>query len=90
MNEPAIFYSEKHLKEVFDQLEEYRNQNLDIRSFFEFCGLVQGIPNNEEDYRSFYHNYRGERIRHDKVHNLRRLKNWSRAAGFCCSPGLPM
>lgn len=70
MNEPAIFYSEKHLKEVFDQLEEYRNQNLDIRSFFEFCGLVQGIPNNEEDYRSFYHNYRGERIRHDKVHNL--------------------
>lgn len=70
MNEPAIFYSEKHLKKVFEQLEEYRGQNLDICSFFEFCGLVQGISNNEEDYRSFYHNYRGERIRHDRVHNL--------------------
>lgn len=71
MNEPAIFYSEKRLKKVFDKIDEYKNmENLDIHSFFDFTGLVGSIANNEEDYRSFYHNYRGQCIRHDKVHNL--------------------
>jgi len=70
MNEPAIFYSEKHLEEVFEQIEEYRKENLDVDSFFRFTGMVAGIANNRKDYKEFYHNYRGERIRHDKVHNL--------------------
>lgn len=70
MNEPAIFYSEKHLKEVFEKLEEYRAMNLDVDSFFEFKDTVSSISNSVEDYRSFYHNYRGRKIRHDKVHNL--------------------
>lgn len=71
MNEPALFYSEKRLEEVFDKIEDYRKQkNLDINSFFAFKDLVAGLSNNPEDYRSFYHNYRGQRIRHDKVHNL--------------------
>lgn len=70
MNEPAIFYSEKHMKEVFEKIEEYRTKNLDVDSFFAFTGMVAGIANNEEDFRSFYHNYRGQRIRHDRVHNL--------------------
>ena len=70
MNEPAIFYSEDHLNEVFEKLEGYRGKNLDIRSFFAFKDLVGSIDNNPADYRSFYHNYHGKRIRHDKVHNL--------------------
>lgn len=70
MNEPAIFYSERRLKETFDKLEEYRDINLDVKSFFAFKDMVAGLEKNPEDYRSFYHNYRGERIRHDKVHNL--------------------
>lgn len=70
MNEPAIFYSEDHLKEVFEKLGDYQNQNLDVHTFFEFQDLVGGIANNEEDYRSFYHHYKGQTIRHDKVHNL--------------------
>jgi len=70
MNEPAIFYSEDHLNEVFDQLEEYKDKNLDVNTFFEFQDLVRSIANNPEDYRSFYHQYKGEKIRHDKVHNL--------------------
>ena len=70
MNEPAIFYSEKRLKKVFDRLEQYREKNLDLGSFFEFQNLVGTLSKNPEDYRSFYHNYRGQRIRHDKVHNL--------------------
>ena len=34
MNEPAIFYTEDHLKEVFEKIHEYENQNLDINTFF--------------------------------------------------------
>ncbi len=70
MNEPAIFYSEKRLKKVFSQLERYRNMNLDVNTFFELQDLVATISKNPEDYASFYHNYKGKKIRHDKVHNL--------------------
>ena len=70
MNEPAIFYSEKRLKKVFEKLAEYREKNLDIRTFFEMTGLVSTISNNKEDYASFYHNYKGQKYCHDKVHNL--------------------
>ena len=70
MNEPAIFYTEDHLKEVFSQIESYRGQNLDIHSFFEFKDLVATIDNNPEDYRRFVHDFNGQKIRHDLVHNL--------------------
>ena len=70
MNEPAIFYSEKRLKKVFQKIVEYRNMNLDVNTFFAFQDLVTTISKNPEDYRSFYHSYRGQRIRHDRVHNL--------------------
>ena len=70
MNEPAIFYSEKHLKEVFEKMEDYKKMNLDVNTFFEMTGMIGGICNNPEDYASFYHNYKGRRYRHDQVHNL--------------------
>ncbi|MGN0240893.1 MAG: TIM-barrel domain-containing protein, partial [Candidatus Weimeria sp.] len=70
MNEPAIFYSDDHLKEVFRKIEDYKGKNLDINTFFEFKSLVGSIDNNPVDYRSFYHNFHGKNIRHDKVHNL--------------------
>ncbi|MDO4323333.1 MAG: glycoside hydrolase family 31 protein [Lachnospiraceae bacterium] len=70
MNEPAIFYSERRLRMVFDKIEEYRTMNLDVKTFFEFKDLVASLEKNPEDYRSFYHNYRGQSIRHDRVHNL--------------------
>lgn len=70
MNEPAIFYSEKRLKEVFEKLDEYKQKNLSIDTFFKFRDLAPSLCNNEEDYRSFYHDYNGQKIRHDKVHNL--------------------
>ncbi len=80
MNEPAIFYSEDHLKEVFKEIEAYKGRNLDIVSFFAFKDLVGSIDNNPKDYQSFYHNYKGQRVRHDKVHNLYGY-NMTRAAG---------
>lgn len=71
MNEPALFYSEKRLREVFEKTEEYRQQeNLDLNSFFAFREMVAGLSNHPEDYKSFYHNFRGQRVRHDRVHNL--------------------
>ena len=74
MNEPAIFYSEKHLKEVFEKIDEYKGKNLDIQSFFDFKGIVEGLSNNLGDYERFYHRATqpdGEIIvRHDHVHNL--------------------
>ncbi len=80
MNEPAIFYTEDHLKEVFEEIENYKDKNLDIDSFFAFKELVGSIDNNPEDYKRFYHNYHGEKIRHDKVHNIFGY-NMTKAAG---------
>ncbi len=70
MNEPAIFYSRKHLNEVFDEIDSLREENLDLDKFFHFKGLIEGINNNLCDYRSFYHNYKGQKYLHDDVHNL--------------------
>ena len=70
MNEPAIFYTEDHLKEVFEELDEVKGKELDIWGFFGFKGLLKSISNNPEDYRRFYHEFDGIRVRHDKVHNL--------------------
>ena len=80
MNEPSIFYTEDRLNEVMQKLEDYKGKNLDLHSFFEFQGLVSGLSNNEEDYKAFYHNMDGVRIRHDKVHNLYGY-NMTRARG---------
>lgn len=80
MNEPAIFYSEDHLNEVFDKIDDYKSMNLDVNTFFEFKDMVIGIANNTDDYKRFYHSYKGETIRHDKVHNLFGY-NMTRAAG---------
>ena len=79
MNEPAIFYSEKNLKKVFEELMEMRDKNLDLNSFFYMKDLVVGLSNNPEDYRSFYHNMDGVKVRHDQVHNLYGF-NMTRAA----------
>ena len=70
MNEPALFYSEKHLEEVFEQLDHYKTNELDINSFFEMQNLIGSLANNEDDYKLFYHNYNGHILRHDKVHNI--------------------
>ncbi len=70
MNEPALFYGEDNLKEVFKKLEDYSRQELNLHSFFGMKNMVLGLSNRKEDYESFYHEYRGERVRHDKVHNL--------------------
>ena len=49
-------------------------------SGFVLGAKVKGLANNPEDYKRFYHNVNGQKIRHDKVHNLFGY-NMTRAAG---------
>lgn len=70
MNEPALFYSDKSLKAVFEKLHEYDGKDIDLQDLWAFQGMVNSLANNPEDYRSFYHNVDGKMVRHDKVHNL--------------------
>lgn len=71
MNEPALFYTPERLDEVLDQMTELRKKdNLVQDEFFALIGSVMGLMNNAEDYKTFYHTLDGERVRHDRVHNL--------------------
>ena len=80
MNEPAIFYTEDRLKEVLDKIDDYKDRNLDMNDFGEMTALVGSLSNNTEDYTRFYHNIQGEKVSHDRVHNLFGY-NMTRAAG---------
>ncbi|CUN41386.1 Alpha-xylosidase [Faecalibacterium prausnitzii] len=72
MNEPALFYSPDRLKAFFDSMAEMSKMpNIEQEDFFEkVVGGVMGLMNSPEDYASFYHEVNGQRIRHDRVHNL--------------------
>lgn len=80
MNEPSIFYTEDRLKSVLEELDTYKGKNLDLDSFFAFQELVTGLSGNAEDYKEFYHDMDGIKIRHDRVHNLFGY-NMTKAAG---------
>ncbi|MCI9546645.1 MAG: alpha-glucosidase [Lachnospiraceae bacterium] len=70
MNEPAIFYSEKNMQKVMDELLALKGKNIDLHGFFHMRDILLGLSNNPEDYKSFYHDMDGVKIRHDKVHNI--------------------
>lgn len=80
MNEPAIFYSEKNLEAVMKKIQKMDNRDMDMWEVFGFRDLVNGLANNADDYKSFYHNMDGKKVCHDKVHNLYGY-NMTRAAG---------
>ncbi|MBE5802049.1 MAG: alpha-glucosidase [Clostridiales bacterium] len=70
MNEPALFYSENGLKAAHEELNRLLTTNIGLDAFFHLKDVVLGMANNRDDYRSFYHQHHGKRMRHDKVHNL--------------------
>ena len=79
MNEPAIFYS----REGMDDLKQFLRDYLDGKvkgPHWTLGDHVGALSNNKEDYRRFYHNVDGKKIRHDLVHNLYGY-NMTRAAG---------
>lgn len=90
MNEPAIFYSREGLEEAREMARVFAdgsagNWDDDGSSdgkvgVWQLGGKLQSLANSPEDYRRFYHNVDGRKIRHDKVHNLFGF-NMTRAAG---------
>lgn len=79
MNEPAMFCTPEGVAE----LKEYIKDNFmdkEEAPGFVLGAKVKGLANNPEDYKRFYHNVNGQKIRHDKVHNLFGY-NMTRAAG---------
>lgn len=84
MNEPAIFYTPEGVAEVTALMEEFLrdrkedrredarwdaklDQKVTVIKLREKLGELSG---RREDYRLFYHQADGKRIRHDQVHNL--------------------
>lgn len=54
-----------------DGTEEGAQDNMEAgASLWPLMGKMESLANSKEDYRRFYHNVNGQRIRHDKVHNL--------------------
>ena len=80
MNEPAIFYSSEGMEEAKKLAGEFSQDKEGRIHAWKMQGELNGLANNPEDYRRFYHNVDGKRIRHDKVHNLFGY-NMTRAAG---------
>ena len=70
MNEPALFYSEKLLNEMFAKVPEYATQELDIWKLWEFKDMVNALANNKQDYENIHHNIDGKLVSHAKLHNL--------------------
>ncbi|MCD8103890.1 MAG: alpha-glucosidase [Lachnospiraceae bacterium] len=58
LGKPAVLIGERDLRPS------------DIGAYYEIKTMVEQMEKNPEDYQSFYHNYRGRRVRHDRVHNL--------------------
>ena len=79
MNEPSIFYSQEGLADFKETAKKYVEGDPEVPHYM-VGGKLQALANNHEDYKRFYHNVNGERIRHDKVHNLFGY-NMTRSAG---------
>ena len=80
MNEPALFYSQANLEEVFRKVGEYQGKKLELSVYREFLGMISALPNNRDDYKRIFHTINGKKVRHDRVHNLYGY-NMTRAAG---------
>lgn len=79
MNEPAIFCTPEGVEEVKDYLKDFLKKDNEAPGFT-LGDKVGSLANNPEDYKRFYHEVNGQKVRHDKVHNLYGF-NMTRAAG---------
>ena len=70
MNEPAIFYSEDCLREVFEKIRTFQDRDLDLDSFFEMRNLFGSLSHRDAYLRDYFHTVGGERIRGDKLRNI--------------------
>lgn len=94
MNEPAIFYSEEGARALNQAIDDYvrvpdngadAGAGEDVMNNanavpWEVRNCIDHLQNSPEDYKRFYHNVNGKKVRHDLVHNLYGF-NMTRAAG---------
>lgn len=80
MNEPAVFYSSEGMEEAKAAAAAFAEKETDKDTFEALRDKLVHLSNSPEDYRRFYHNINGKKVRHDKVHNLFGY-NMTRAAG---------
>ena len=80
MNEPSIFYTDERLNEAYSLVDELRDSELNLFTYFKMRGQFSKLSSNPKDYQLFYHDINGQKVRHDKVHNLYGY-NLTRAAG---------
>lgn len=84
MNEPAIFYSTEGMKEVKELAGEFAKDTEGKIHIWKMQSALRNVANNPDDYRRFYHNVDGKKIRHDKVHMKAALNDdmYFRPLGF--------
>lgn len=70
MNEPSLFYSKQNFVKCINEIAEKKGKDLQAEDFNHINYLLSQLANNEEDFKSFYHNADGKTISHDKVHNV--------------------
>ena len=80
MNEPSIFYTHERLAEAYDYADRLRGKSMPLNDYFGMRHMFTSLSSNPEDYKLFYHDMDGVKVRHDKVHNLYGY-NITRAAG---------
>ena len=70
MNEPALFYTPEKLAELREKAKELIGKDAPLPEYENLKHMGAALPNNDEDYRRFWHTLNGVKIRHDKVHNI--------------------
>lgn len=70
MNEPAIFYSENGINKAYKTIDELKNLELNVDSFFKLMDTVNNLKNSNDNYRSFYHRTENGLLNHYDVHNI--------------------
>ena len=80
MNEPAIFYSEEGLAKFKEMAKQFAEDEEGKISYADVLGVGNMLNDGHEDYKRFYHQVDGQKVRHDRVHNLFGY-NMTRAAG---------
>ena len=70
MNEPAMFYTPEGIEALKKDMQKFIEKQVNKDDVWYMRDRLRYIANNPSDYAAFYHNVKGQKIRHDKVHNL--------------------
>lgn len=70
MNEPAMFYTPEGIADAKAAMRAFLAKEPEKDEVWAMRDLMRGLANRAEDYAAFYHNRNGEKIRHDRIHNL--------------------